>query len=47
VRRDLSELDELGFLKREGSGPSTVYVRTAKQLESGHPDMSGQDPDTK
>ena len=36
VRRDLSELDELGFLKREGSGSSTVYVRTAKQLGSGH-----------
>ncbi len=36
VRRDLSQLDKLGFLKREGSGPSTVYVRTAKQLESGH-----------
>ncbi len=46
VRRDLNELDKLGFLRREGAGPSTGYVRTGKRMKGGHPDMSGQDPDT-
>jgi len=42
ARRDLSELVDLGFLQREGSGPATVYVRTDRSSESGHPDMSGR-----
>ena len=28
VRRDLAELVEAGWLRREGNGPATVYVRT-------------------
>jgi len=34
--RDLSELDDLGYFEREGSGLSAPYVRTEKQSESGH-----------
>jgi len=43
ARRDLSRLVDLGYLRREGSGPATVYVRTDRSPESGHPDMSGQE----
>lgn len=42
ARRDLSELVDLGFLQREGSGPATVYIRTDRSSQSGHPDMSGR-----
>jgi ATP-dependent DNA helicase RecG len=42
ARRDLSDLVDLDYLHRVGSGPATKYVRTNKSFESGHPDMSGR-----
>jgi len=35
ARRDLAELQEAGYLGREGAGPTTAYRRTEKDLESG------------
>ena len=30
ARRDLADLEAAGLLRREGSGPATVYYRTEK-----------------